>query len=139
MCGSPSTLISPFSSSLTSRTSCRTSCTSLRFVANHPSQLRHAGSLFRDLRTLREFCKNQRPDCNAFSEIGIICFSCWRNLKYKRSPTANEKANNDLHEFLASSLRIVLEDQSAANLNDKSCSSKLRRCLRYGSHPTILA
>ena len=34
MCGSPSTLISPFSSSVTSRTSCRTSSTSLRFVAN---------------------------------------------------------------------------------------------------------
>ena len=34
MCGSPSTLISPFSSSFTSRTSCPTSSTSLRFVAN---------------------------------------------------------------------------------------------------------
>ena len=34
MYGSPSTLISPFSSSFTSRTSCRTSSTSLRFVAN---------------------------------------------------------------------------------------------------------
>ena len=26
-------------------------------------------------------------DCNALSEIGIICCSCRRNLKYKRSPT----------------------------------------------------
>ena len=34
VCGSPSTLISPFSSPFTSRTSCRTSYTSLRFVAN---------------------------------------------------------------------------------------------------------
>ena len=38
-----------------------------------------------------EFCENsarlQRPDCNAFSEIGIIYCSCGRNLKYKRSPT----------------------------------------------------
>ena len=34
MCGSPSTLISPFSSSFTSRTSCRTSSTTLRAVAS---------------------------------------------------------------------------------------------------------
>ena len=46
-----------------------------------------------------ELCENsaklQCPDCNSFSEIGIIYCSCGRILKYKRSPTTIQKANND--------------------------------------------
>ena len=40
-----------------------------------------------------ELCENsakhQCPDCNAFSEIGIIYCSCGRNLMYSRSPTTS--------------------------------------------------
>ena len=46
-----------------------------------------------------ELCGNsaklQCCDCNAFSKIGIIYCSCGRTLKYKRSPTTTQKANND--------------------------------------------
>ena len=39
--------------------------------------------------------KHQRPDCNTFSEIGIIYCSCGRNLKYSRSPPTFQKTNCD--------------------------------------------
>ena len=39
--------------------------------------------------------KLQCHDCNAFSEVGIICCSCRRNLKYSRSPTTLQKTNCD--------------------------------------------
>ena len=46
-----------------------------------------------------ELCENstnlQCPDCNSFTEIGIIYCHCWRSLKYKRTPTTTQKANND--------------------------------------------
>ena len=46
-----------------------------------------------------ELCENsakhQCPDCNAFSEIGIIYCSCARNLKYSRSPTTFQKTHCD--------------------------------------------
>ena len=83
-----------------------------------------------------ELCENsskiQCPDCNPFTEIGIINCSCGRNLKYKRSPTSTQKAHGEYTSIsLALSLRrILLEDQSTAILNDKSCSSRQRRCLR---------
>ena len=46
-----------------------------------------------------ELCENSAklpcPDCNSFTEFGINYCSCGRNLKYKRSPTTTQKANND--------------------------------------------
>ena len=39
--------------------------------------------------------KHQCPDCNVFSEIGIIYCSCRRNLKFSRSPTTFQKTNCD--------------------------------------------
>ena len=46
-----------------------------------------------------ELCENsatlQCPDCNAFSEVGIIYCSCGRNLKYSRSPPTLQKTNCD--------------------------------------------
>ena len=83
-----------------------------------------------------ELCENseklQCADCNAFAEIGITFCSCGRNFKYKRSPFTTQKANDDFSSmpgFLSLS-RTSLENQSTANLNDKSCSSRRRRCLR---------
>ena len=40
--------------------------------------------------------KKKCLDCNSCTEIGIIHCSCGRNLKYKRSPTINQKANCDI-------------------------------------------
>ena len=37
--------------------------------------------------------KLQCPDCNSFTEIGIIYCSCGRILKYKRTTTTTQKAN----------------------------------------------
>ena len=46
-----------------------------------------------------ELCENsaklQCHDSQVFSEIGIIYFSCGRNLKYSRSPTTTQKTNCD--------------------------------------------
>ena len=46
-----------------------------------------------------ELCENsakrQCLDCNSSTEIGIIYCSCGKTLKYKRSPTTTQKANND--------------------------------------------
>ena len=48
-----------------------------------------------------ELCENstklQCPDCDSFTEIGIVYFTCGRNLKFKRSLTTFEKDNNDFN------------------------------------------
>ena len=81
-----------------------------------------------------ELCENsakhQCLDCNVFSEIGIYC-SCGKHLKYKRSPTTTKKPNNDYTSIPG----FVIKKNSTlgpkhGNLNDKSCSSRRRRCLR---------
>ena len=50
-----------------------------------------------------EFCENstklQCSDCNSFTEIGIICCSCGRNLKTSRSPTTFQKDNDDFNSI----------------------------------------
>ena len=75
--------------------------------------------------------KLQRPDCNVFSDIGIIYYSCKRNLKYKRSPTTSQKTNYVFTSILTLSLRrIPVEAQSTTHLKDRSCSSRRRRYLR---------
>ena len=97
-----------------------------------------------------EFCENsaklQCPDCNSFTEIGIIYCSCGRNLKYKRSPTTTQKANCDctsIPGFVikknssrgpkhgASERRIIF-------LKAKEMLEKARQS-KHGGHPTILA
>ena len=82
-----------------------------------------------------ELCENsatlQCLDCNSFTELGIIYCSCGRNLKYKRSPTPFQKTDCDFTSIPALSLRrIPVEDQRTAKLNDRSSSSRRRRCLR---------
>ena len=75
-----------------------------------------------------ELCENsakhQRLDCNAFSEIGISYCSCWRNLKYSRSPTALQKTNCDF-----TLRRIPVEDQNMVSLKDKWSSTRRNKCL----------
>ena len=67
-----------------------------------------------------ELCENsaklQCPDCNSFTEIGIMYCSLTLSLR-----------------------RIPVEDQSTANLNDRSCSSRRRRCLRKQDKRNMVA
>ena len=97
-----------------------------------------------------EFCENsaklQCPDCNAFSDIGIIYCSCGRNMKYKRSPTTTEKAYCDstsIHGFVIkkNSSRRPKHGASERQImffKAKEMLSKARQP-KHGSHPTILA
>ena len=65
-----------------------------------------------------ELCENsaKRPclDCNSFTEIGIIYCSCGRNLKYKRSPTTIQKANNDYTSIPGFAENHVLQGEGDA-------------------------
>ena len=68
-----------------------------------------------------EFCENsakrQCLDCNAFSEIGIICCSCGRNLKYSRSPTNTPEDQIAIlfQSLVLSVRRIPVEDQNTVH------------------------
>ena len=50
-----------------------------------------------------ELCENteklQWPDCNSFTEVGIIYGSCGRNLRYNRRPTPFQKDNLDCNSI----------------------------------------
>ena len=97
-----------------------------------------------------ELCENsaklQCPDCNSFTEIGIIYCSCGRNLKYKRSPTTTQKANCDCTSIPG----FVMKKNSSRGpkhgaserrimfLKAKEMLEKARQS-KHGGHPTILA
>ena len=97
-----------------------------------------------------ELCENsaklQCPDCNSFTEIGIIYCSCGRNLKYKRSPITSQKANNDFSSIPG----FVIKKNSSRGPNHgqserqimffkaKEMIKKVRQ-EKHGSHPTILS
>ena len=91
--------------------------------------------------------KHRCLDCNAFfSEIWIICCSCGRNLKCSRSPTTNQKANNDY----ASIPGFVIEKNSSRGpkhgvserqvmfYKAKQMLKKARQG-KHGDHPRILS
>ena len=98
-----------------------------------------------------ELCENsaklQWPDCNAFTEIGIICCSCGRNLlKYKRSPATTQKANCDFTSIPG----FVIEKNSSRGPKHGASEREIMffkaegmlkkaRQSKHGSHPTILA
>ena len=97
-----------------------------------------------------ELCENsaklQCPDCNPFSEIGIIYCSCGRNLKYKWSPTTNQKANCD---FTSMPGCVIKKNSSRGPKHGaperqfmffkaKEMLKKARQP-KNGSHPAILA
>ena len=87
-----------------------------------------------------------RKDCNSFTEIGIICCSCGRNLKYKRSLTTNQKANNDFtsvpgYNIKKNSSRGPKHGQSERQLMFFKAKDMQRKAKmsKNGSHPTILS
>ena len=97
-----------------------------------------------------ELCENsakhQSPDCNALSEIGIICCGSGRNLKYSRSPTTLQRINCDF----TSILDLVIEKNSSRGpkhgvserevmfYKAKQMLKKARQG-KHGNHPTILS
>ena len=81
-----------------------------------------------------------------FSEIGIICCSCGRKLKYKRSPTTTQKAYCDFTSILG----FVIEKNSSRGPKHGASERqvmfyraremlKKARKPKHGGHPTILA
>ena len=94
----------------------------------------------------RTLSKLQRPDCNAFSEIGNIYCSCGRNLKYKRSPTTTQKANCDctsIPDFVIkkNSTRGAKHGQSQRQIMFFKAKEMLKKArqAKHGGHPTILS
>ena len=97
-----------------------------------------------------ELCENsakhQCLDCNAFSEIGIICCSCGRNLKYSRSPTTLQKTNCDFTSILGFVIKKNssrgpkhgVSERQVMFYRTKQMLKKARRA-KHGNHPTILS
>ena len=90
--------------------------------------------------------KRQCPDCNAFSEIGIIYCSCWRNLKYSRSPTTIHKTNCDFTSIPGfvtkkNSSRGPKHGASERQVMFFKAKEMLKKASqeKHGSHPTILS
>ena len=81
MCGSPSTLTSPLSSSFTSRTSCRTSSTSLRFVARTCAlRLKGCGLSWRDLPQRTSLQKMHCKTSTNILQYGECSLRHWKHL-----------------------------------------------------------
>ena len=94
-----------------------------------------------------ELCENsaklQCPDCNSFTEIGIIYRSCGRYLKYKRSPTPLQKDNYDFnsipgHIIKKNSSRGPKDGQSERQIMFFKAKDMLRKAKKK-NHPTILS
>ena len=90
--------------------------------------------------------KNHFPDCNAFTEIGIIHCSCGRILKYKRSPTATQKANNDYTSIPGfvikkNSSRGPKHGQSERQIMFFKAKQMLKKARqkKHGNNPTMLS
>ena len=94
-------------------------------------------------------CENsakQCPDCNSFTEIGIICCSCERNLKYSQSPSTLQKTNCDFSSILGfviqknSSRRAKhgASERQVMFFRAKQILHKARQS-KHGNHPTILS
>ena len=97
-----------------------------------------------------ELCENsaklQCHDCQAFSETGIIYFSCGRNSKYSRSPTTTQKTNCDITsipDFVVekNSSRGPKRDASERQIMFFKAKETLKKArqAKHGSHPTFLA
>ena len=97
-----------------------------------------------------ELCENsakhQRLDCNAFSEIGIICCSCGRNLKYSRSPTTFQKTNCDFTSIPGFGIKKNssrgpkhgVSERQVMFYKAKQMLEKARQS-KHGNHPTIFS
>ena len=71
-----------------------------------------------------ELCENsskqQCPDCNIYWEIGIIYWSCGRNMKSSQSPTEFEQ--NNLNPCLRLQEKTAVVRLNTDLLNDKECT-----------------
>ena len=90
--------------------------------------------------------KHQCPDCNAFSEIGIIYCSCGRKSKYSRSLTTLQKTECDLTFdpwlfIKKSSIRGPKHGVSQRQVLFYRAKPMLKKARQshHGSHPTIFA
>ena len=92
------------------------------------------------------FAKLECPYCNAFSEIGNIHCSCGRNLKYSRSPTTTQKANQDftsipgfvIEKISSRGPKHGASERQIMFFKAKEMLKKAREP-EHGGHPTILA
>ena len=92
------------------------------------------------------FAKLECPYCNAFSEIGIIHNSCGRNLKYSRSPTTTQKANQDFTSIPGFVIKKISSRGPKHGASERQIMFfKAKEMLKkarepeHGGHPTILA
>ena len=81
-----------------------------------------------------ELCENcskqQWPDCNAYWEMGIIFFSCGRNVKSTRSPTEFDQNNRDVTSvpgYVINKTEAV--EPSMELLKDTRCTTMRSKCL----------
>ena len=88
--------------------------------------------------------KHQCPDCNVFSEIGIIYCSCRINLKYSRSPTTLQKTNCDFTSIPGfvikkNSSRGPEHGVSERQVMFHKAKQMLKKARqgKHGDHPTI--
>ena len=94
-----------------------------------------------------ELCENSKklqcPDCNSFTDSGIIFCSCGRNLKHGRSVTQLQKDNNDLNSIdgyviKKNSSRGPKHGQSERQMRFHKAEEMLRKAKKQGN-PTILS
>ena len=97
-----------------------------------------------------ELCENSAklecPDYNAISEIGIIYCSCGRNLKYKRSPTTNQKADCDFTSIPSFVIKKNSRRGPKHGVSERQVMFhrakqmlKKARQAKHGNHPTKLS
>ena len=93
-----------------------------------------------------ELCENsskqQRPDCNAYWEMGIIYCSCGRNMKSQKSPTEFDQNNRDVtstpgYAIKKNSSRGDMHGPSERQKMYYQAKQMLEKARR--GHPTILS
>ena len=103
---------------------------------------------YMDQTEIFQLCENftilQCSDGNSFTEIGIIYYSCGRNLKTSRSPTTFQRDNYDFNSILGyiikkNSSRGPKHGQSVREIMFFKAKDMLRKAKnkKNGNHPTI--
>ena len=97
-----------------------------------------------------EHCENsskqQRPECNTYWDIGIIYFSCGRNMKSSQRPTEFEQDNCDVtsipgYGIKKNSSRGAKHGPSERQRMYYQAKQMLKKARqkKHGNHPTILS